>query len=205
MMFGDINIAPSSSQGRLFTLSHQPPGSEPLCQALLLPISRAHLLSPDPLPLAWPGCDLGTFFPSYQSWFLCHLSSPMGLCAQARGITDPAFLPLEQCVGGGGEEGFELNTSWKVARTRGQGQEQSDGSSSGAGGMGRVRGRACLQFQGWGLKQPGAALGTWELELRGLDISGSGWTEIIPVQTPISQESRGFEGTGLRPQPVSGE
>ncbi|XP_059559279.1 anion exchange protein 3 isoform X1 [Myotis daubentonii] len=188
MMFGDINIAPSSSQGRLFTLSHQPPGSEPLCQALLLPISRAHLLTPDPLPLAWPGCDLGTFFPSYQSWFLCHLSSPMRLCAQARGITDPAFLPLEQCVGGGGEEGFELSTSWKVARTRGQGQEQSDGSSSGAGGMGRVRGRACLQIQGWGLKQPGAAPGTWELELRGLDISGSGWRDHSCSDSHLSGE-----------------
>lgn len=51
----------------LFILSNQPPKSELLCQALLLPMLGACPLTPNPLPLAGPGCDLGTFFPSYQA------------------------------------------------------------------------------------------------------------------------------------------
>lgn len=66
-----------------------------------------------------------------------------------------------------------------------------------AGWGGGQRGRACLWIQGGGLKQPGAALGTSEVELRGLAISVSGWTETTPVQAPISQGNWSFGGTGL--------
>lgn len=118
MMFGDSNVSCASSQGRLFSPFHTSPlglsHSARPCFSLYQGLTSS-LLTHYP----WPALAVisAHSFHLISPWFLWHLSSPTGPCAQARGITDPAFLPLEQPVGGGGEEGFELNTSWKVART----------------------------------------------------------------------------------------
>lgn len=168
MTFRDIPLPPLP---RLLSLGktlvdpptpNQTPEAGPLILALPLPVSGP--LAPTIPPSTGPGCDLGTFLPSYQCpGFCATCHHPWGAVPRPGASPTPPSSPLEpQCVGVGGGVGGRALSSIRHGKL--PGPEDRDGNNpmaaqeqrgSGMGGPGE----RVFTDPAWGLEAAGSRLG----------------------------------------------